>query len=456
MLNVDLELVRRYDVPAPRYTSYPTAPHFREDTPAADLLAHVDAANADGAAPLSLYVHLPFCESLCWFCGCTTVITTDHARASRYLDLLEAEMDLAVQRLHPARRVVQVHYGGGSPTFLRPEELARLGRALRARFRIAGDAEMGVEIDPRRLSAAQIDALADAGFTRASLGVQDLDPAVQAAVHRVQPRELTAQAVAWLRERGFTSVNIDLIYGLPLQTPSGFAATLASVLELKPDRLAVFNYAHVPWMRPAQRILERAGLPSPETKLEMLKLVVETLTGAGYDYIGMDHFALPGDEMAVARRAGTLTRNFQGYTTRAGAEILGFGMSSVSQTARSYRQNHRELDAYAAAVEAGAWPIARGVVLTDDDVRRRALIRAVLCDLRVDHAAFAAEHGVDPRTAYPDALAQLAPLELDGLVVTGPGGFAVTDRGRLFLRNIAACFDAYLRDGAPKRFSRAV
>lgn len=443
LITVDLDLVRKYDISAPRYTSYPTAVEFRDAGSPGPLLAHVDQANRDASLPLSLYFHLPFCETLCWFCGCTTVITLNHQAADTYLDYLEKEVALLAGRVHPGRRVVQLHYGGGTPTFFQAPQLARLAAIIRRHFQLEPDAELSVEVDPRRLSHAQIVALRESGFTRASLGVQDFDPRVQLAVHRVQPRALTEQAIAWLRAEGFTSINLDLIYGLPFQTVDTFRDTLAQVLELNPDRLAVFSYAHVPWMKPAQKNLEReSALPPPEAKLAMLKLIVETLTSRGYRYIGMDHFAREGDELALAQAARTLQRNFQGYSTRAGTEILAFGISAISQTPASYRQNHKNLAAYQAALDRGEAPVSRGLELTAEDQRRREIIMRVMCHLELDYAALSAELGLDFATVYAPELARLAPLAEDGLVELSDTGLRVTDLGRLFLRNIAVAFDA--------------
>jgi oxygen-independent coproporphyrinogen-3 oxidase len=456
VLNVDLNLVRKYDRPTPRYTSYPTAVHFSDNADHAALEAEIAACNRDASEPLSLYVHLPFCETLCWFCGCTTVITTNHGRADTYLDVLELECARAARDLHPGRSACQVHLGGGSPTFLSPTQLERLGEMLHRHFRIAADSESSVEVDPRRLSRDHLAALARHGFNRASLGVQDVDPKVQEAIHRIQPLEQTEQCIRWLRELGFGSINIDLIYGLPYQTPESFARTLESVLPLQPDRFAVFSYAHVPWMKPAQKILENTkALPPPEVKLQLLKQVVETLTSAGYDYIGMDHFARKDDELAVAAREGTLTRNFQGYSTRAGAEIVALGMSSISQTRRSYRQNIKELTAWEQALKEERRPWARGIILSDDDVRRRHLIHAVMCKGGFNLAATSAELGCDVSSTYAAELEALGELAEDGLVERTPTDIRVTEAGRLFLRNIAAVFDSYLAK-APGRHSRAV
>lgn len=456
MITVDLDLVRKYDISAPRYTSYPTAVEFKDFAEPSPLLAHVDRSNRDASLPLSLYYHLPFCETLCWFCGCTTVITLNHKSSDAYLDYLEKEVAMLAPRVHPDRLVSQLHYGGGTPTFFQPNELKRLDALTRRYFNFAPHAELSVEVDPRRLSHAQVVALRESGFTRASLGVQDFNPQVQEAVHRIQPRALTEQTIAWLRAEGFTSINLDLIYGLPYQTVDTFRDTLEQVLELNPDRLAVFSYAHVPWMKPAQKILEReAALPTPETKLAMLKLITETLTSRGYDYIGMDHFAKHTDELAVAQRARTLQRNFQGYSTRAGAEILAFGMSAISQTPYSYRQNHKTLTGYYATLDRNVPPVARGRELDEEDHRRREIIMRLMCHLSLDFAALSREFGFDFTARYAPEIARLQPLAADGLIALTPHGFAVTDLGRLLLRNIAVCFDAYYA-AESKRHSRTV
>lgn len=456
MIPVDLDLVRKYDLPTPRYTSYPTAAQFREYTSPAPLLAHVDAANHDASLPLSLYFHLPFCETLCWFCGCTTVITLNHQSSDAYLDYLEKEVALMVPRLNPDRKVVQLHYGGGTPTFFQAPQLRRLDEITRRYFQFAPGAELSVEIDPRRLCREQVVALRAGGFTRASLGVQDFNPKVQEAVHRIQPRAMTEQAIHWLRAEGFTSLNLDLIYGLPYQTVETFRDTLNQVLELYPDRLAVFSYAHVPWLKPAQKILEReAALPSPAIKLEMLKLTIETLTAHGYVYIGMDHFARTTDELARAQAAGTLQRNFQGYSTQAGVEIMSFGISAISQTPASYRQNHKTLGAYCAALDRGVAPVSRGIELSPEDTRRRDLIMRVMCDLRLDYAVLSREFGIDFATVYARELLRMQPLAADGLVELNADGLCVTDAGRLLLRNIAVCFDAHFA-AEPRQHARAV
>lgn len=450
-----LELVRKYNVPGPRYTSYPTAPQFSADVDRQALRDAIARDNA-GAQPLSLYFHLPFCESLCWYCGCNTVITMRRASGQEYVDCLQQEIALTAPLLDRTRQVTQLHFGGGTPTFLPPAEIDRLAAAIKANFTFAPDAEISVEIDPRRLTRAHVDAYRRLGCNRASLGVQDTNPDVQFAIHRWQPTALTAQAVAWLRDAGYESVSFDLIYGLPLQTAASFARTIEEVLELKPDRLSVFSYAHVPWLKPAQKIFDdRNQLPSSEAKLEMMLTATRLLTAAGYVHIGMDHFARPDDELARAHDNGSLYRNFQGYTTRAGASLYGFGMSSISQTDDSFRQNHKDLPDYIAALQGGGLPIERGYLLDDEDRRRRTLVMEVMCRSRIDYAALSRRLGVDVAATYATELASLADLAADGLLSRDAGGFAITPLGELFRRIIAMRFDAYL-GRKPARFSRTV
>lgn len=442
-LPVDLVLVRKHNRPGPRYTSYPTALQFRDAADPARLLA---AARAETGG-LSLYFHLPFCQSLCWFCGCNKVITTDTARADIYLDALEREVAMFPADGVAGREVGQLHFGGGTPNFLSPGQIARLGKMLRRHFTFAAGAECSVELDPRPLTRDHVRAFRDIGMQRASFGIQDVNPEVQKAVHREQPEECNLRAFEWLRGEGFESVNVDLIYGLPGQTPATYAETLAKVLTYDPDRLAVFSYAHVPWMVPSQKILERAQLPEAEAKLALLKLVIETLTGAGYVFIGMDHFAKPADELVKALETRTLQRNFQGYSTRGGTEIRGFGVSSISQTARTYRQNEKTLEKYYESLAAGRLPVERGLELTDEDVLRRHVIMRLMCDFGLEFAPVEAEFGVDFGPHFEASLARLGEFAADGLVECDAQRITVTAAGRLFIRNIAMCFDAYTAPG---------
>ena len=455
-MKVDLDLIRKYNVPGPRYTSYPPATHFTDEVDK-DALMESIRKNNETQRDLSLYYHLPFCESLCWFCGCTTVITKDHSRSENYLNHIDREMDLMREHLNPDRKVVQVHLGGGTPTFLKPDELRRLGNHIRERFQFGERVEAGAEIDPRRITRDTIQALKDAGFNRASMGVQDHNPEVQKAIHRIQPYEMTKQAIDWLRDCDFESLNVDLIYGLPYQTVDSFEKTLEDTLKLQPDRLAVFSYAHVPWIKPAQKILqERMELPSPETKLELLKLTIEKLTSEGYVYIGMDHFAKEDDELTVAQRTKTLQRNFQGYSTKEGVDIYAFGMSSISQSQDAYWQNLKELPDYCASVDEGKLPIQRGYILTEDDHLRRRTIMRLMCDLELDYANMSELLGLDFGSTYAQELDSLKNMEEDGLIHKSATGLTVTELGRLLIRNIAMQFDGYQNERKEGRFSKTI
>ena len=455
-LQVDLDLVKKYNVAGPRYTSYPPATKFSDQVSWSDLATRIEANNQT-TRDLSVYFHIPFCETLCWFCGCTTVITLNHDRGMDYINYLEREVALMVPRLNPAKKAAQLHFGGGSPTFLRPDEIRRLGEIIHKNFTFADDIEASVEVDPRRLTRDHLVALREIGFNRASMGVQDFNPKVQESIHRIQPREMTQQAVDWMRELGFGSINLDLIYGLPNQTPDTFSETLDTVLEMNPDRLAVFSYAHVPWIKPAQKILQDKVLPAPETKLQVLKLVIEKLTAnERYVYIGMDHFARPNDELAVAQRNKQLQRNFQGYSTRAGSDIYAFGMSSISQIPEAYWQNEKELPKYQESIDAGKIPLQRAYFLTEEDHIRRETIMRVMCDLSLNYNGMSAKLGVPFENHFSKELTLLDPFVADGLVKRTADGFDVTDSGRLFIRNIAMCFDNTLAPAGEQRHSRTI
>jgi oxygen-independent coproporphyrinogen-3 oxidase len=453
---LDLDLIRKYSIPGPRYTSYPPATKFTlELAPLA-----LDAAIADdnrGRRPLSLYFHLPFCETRCWFCGCNTVITRRRDAAGEYLDDLAREMRLTAERLDNTRPVAQIHLGGGTPTFFPPEELRRLGALVHELFPNRGpDCEFGVEIDPRRIREDHVRALREIGANRASLGIQDTNPRVQLAIHRIQPQSVNERAFAWLDAAGFESINVDLIYGLPLQTRESFARTIDDVLQLDPDRLSVFSYAHVPWIKPAQKIFEqRAQLPGAEEKLAMFAVAHEKLTAAGYIDIGLDHFAKPDDELAVALREGTLHRNFQGYSTRGDASLYAFGISSISSTADTYRQNHKTLDGWRAALDAHQLPVERGLRLSAEDVRRRTIIMRLMCHRRLDFAELSRTLGLDFPDRYASELRSLDDLEADGLVRRSAGGVEVTGIGVPLLRVVAMRFDETLST-APAQHSRTI
>ncbi|MFN3593101.1 MAG: oxygen-independent coproporphyrinogen III oxidase [Thiobacillaceae bacterium] len=449
------QLLEKYSRPGPRYTSYPTAPYFHTGFGEAEWRSEL-LASQDPARPLSLYVHIPFCDTLCYYCGCNMVATGDYHKAERYLDVLAMELDQVAALTHPARRVEQLHWGGGTPTYLKPADIRRLSAIIRSRFTISEQAEMGCEADPRELTREHLAALRECGFNRLSIGVQDLDEKVQRAVNRVQPPELIGQVYAWARELGFASINMDLIVGLPHQSVASFARTLDQVLAWAPDRFAVFAYAHVPWMKKHQKLIPEADLPDFATRLQLQQLIHDRLGAAGYVNIGMDHFAKPDDELVQAQRNKTLWRNFQGYTTHKDCDIYAFGASSISQTREVYAQNEKNLKKYQERVAAGQLPIERGLRLTREDQMRRDLITRIMCDLELDYADFANTWQVDFQTHFADGLAELPDLAADGLITLTDQGFRVTDLGRIFLRNIAMCFDAYLRQAgeAQPRYSR--
>ncbi len=456
----DTALLRHARSPAPRYTSYPPANRFTDDLADVDLpraLAEDNSPSPGTAAtPLSLYLHLPFCAQRCWYCGCHTVITRRTSVAAEYLDDLARELALLRRHLDPSRPVTQLHLGGGTPTFFPPDQLMRLTELLHRHFRFEPEAEISVEIDPRHLTPGHLDALRALGARRASLGVQDTDPAVQAAIHRIQPHSLNHEAVQALRSAGFYSINVDLIHGLPRQTTATFERTIEDVLDLRPDRFSVFAYAHVPWLKPAQRILEgQHGLPSPAERLAMANLARERLTSAGLIDIGLDHYARPSDELARALADGTLHRNFQGYTTRGGASLYGLGISSISATPDAYYQNYKDLFSYRNALADGRLPVERGHRLSAEDKRRRRLIMDIMCRRRLDFDQLDFALGLDTRATYAAEIASFADLADEGFVELNDHGLRVTEAGLPLLRVIAARFDPALATTAT-RHSAAV
>jgi oxygen-independent coproporphyrinogen III oxidase len=456
----DRALVRKYDRPGPRYTSYPSAPHFRDDFGPAEYGDLLAASRASGL-PLSLYVHLPFCAKRCFFCGCNVTIASNPAsgreRSRRYLGLLEREMAAVAARLGgEEREAVQIHWGGGTPTFLTAAELTELMGLLRRNFRVAPRAEIGVEVDPRACSEEQLDALAHAGVNRISLGVQDLDPTVQRAVNRVQPPELTWGVLTGARQRGIRSINVDLIYGLPHQTPESFAATIREVLAMAPDRLAVFNFAYLPEAFKHQRAIDPAALPDPEVKLLLLEAAIADLTAAGYILIGMDHFARPEDPLAQALRERTLSRNFQGYATGGEVDLVALGASAIGKVAGGYAQNAKTDLAYGAAIEGRGFATCRGLRLSPEDHLRRDVIHRLMCDFRLDKAEVEKRHGIDFDRHFAAELEDLEPLAEDGLVELGAESLEVTPLGRLLVRNVAMAFDGYLAEAPAVRYSRTV
>ncbi len=455
----DLDDVRRYvpkyDQPGPRYTSYPTAPVFTEDFGEAEFReALARARNRE----LSLYVHIPFCERLCSFCACNRTITQDHALGDLYLDGLEREAEMLAKAIGGERRSVQLAVGGGTPTFLSEYELARMCRILDAHFPPEPAAERGVEVDPRVTSRAQLEVLREYGFNRISLGVQDFAPQVQRAINRVQSREQTEQITRDARELGYASVNFDLIYGLPFQSVESFDRTLDQVIALRPDRIALYSYAHVTWIVKAQRGFEKKDLPSPERKLAIMLRASQRLGEAGYRFLGLDHFALPEDELCVAAAAGDLRRNFNGYTTRAGVDLVALGSSGISELADAYAQSVRTPEAWRERVMSGHLATMRGWRMSEDDIRRKWLIHRLMCQGEVSEGAYAENFGEALEERIPDLRTRLAPFVEDGLLALDGGDYRISSLGRLFLRVIAMSFDAYLAEPDLERpmFSRTV
>ncbi|MBN2686512.1 MAG: oxygen-independent coproporphyrinogen III oxidase, partial [Pontiellaceae bacterium] len=433
-----LDLLYRYIQPGPRYTSYPTESHFSDKVPKHHRFE-------GERAPLSLYFHLPFCSSQCLYCDAANIITSDASQSATYLNYLEQELTLRRPFIHKDSDVHQIHLGGGSPTFFQPDEIEQLGQLIRSTFPIAEQLDAGLEIDPRALTLEKIQAFRAAGFTRASLGVQDTNPQVQQAIARVQPLEMIAEKNALLRAHGFTSINFDLIYGLPHQTVKSFNQTLNDVLALNPDRFAIHSYDFVPWLKPFQKSTEE-HLPSPETKLRLLKLMVERLTTEGYIHIGMGHFTKPDDALAVALEEGTLHRHFHGYSTQNACELHGFGISAISHASVWYFQNHNTLESYYAELDNQELPIQRGYIMTAEDQLRYHVIMRIMCDPRVDYEALSKAIGVDFKAHFKYELDSLHNLELDGLIIRKKDGLIITPVGRLFIQAIAMRFDAYLRE----------
>jgi oxygen-independent coproporphyrinogen-3 oxidase len=452
----DADLIQRYAGSGPRYTSYPTAMEFSPAVGESTYIDWVRDSNRIGR-PLSLYVHIPFCAHVCYYCACNKVVTANRSRAEPYLESLFREIRLQASLIDPDRRVEQLHWGGGTPTFLSDAQICSLMRVLGENFYLLEDdsGEYSIEIDPRELREDTLAVLREIGFNRVSLGVQDFNPAVQLAVHRVQSNEQTLGALRQARELGFRSTNIDLMYGLPLQSVASFTETLDAVIEVRPDRLSVFNYAHLPERFKPQRRINREDLPAPAVKLEILALTIDRLTAAGYQYIGMDHFALADDELALAQRDGTLHRNFQGYSTHADADLLGMGVSAISATPGGFSQNHTMLDDYTRDLEVPRLPVARGVALNDDDRLRGDVIQQLICNNRLDTVRLEAHHGIRFADYFADELQRLAGMQADGLVSVEPTQLVVTGRGRLLIRNICKVFDHY-RSGTEQQFSKMI
>jgi oxygen-independent coproporphyrinogen III oxidase len=457
----DADLVARYDLNGPRYTSYPTAPQFRAEFRERDFVSHARQSNEDPIPrALSVYVHVPFCSSPCFYCGCTRIITRDRAKGEAYLSRLHREIESTAALFDRDRSVVQLHFGGGTPNFFDAAQMRDLVQSIGQHFSFSTSParEFGIELDPRYADAAYVHELAKLGFNRLSVGIQDFDPVVQAAVNRHQSIAQTAEVLDAARASGFRSVSVDLIYGLPMQSVAGFTRTLDAIVALRPDRVAAYSYAHLPERFKAQRQIDDADLPDAATKLALLATCVDRLGRAGYEYVGMDHFALPDDELVQAQRRGTLQRNFQGYSTHADCDLVGLGMSAISRVGDSYSQNAKDLIGYYAALDAGRLPIARGLTLTADDRIRRDAISELMCHGLLDIPVFEAKHRLDFTVYFASTLERLVELQGDGLIRLTPTRIAVTSRGRFLLRVVAMAFDRYLADPVPVavRYSRTV
>ncbi len=459
------QLLSRLDVPGPRYTSYPTADRFVDSFDAASYqraLQQRALETASGAAaPLSIYVHIPFCESVCYYCACNKVVTRQHERAGEYLGALQREIELHVAVLGRGQPLTQLHFGGGSPTFLDDDELEQLMAALRSAFQISSDAELSIEVDPRTVDALRLRHLAALGFNRLSFGVQDFDPEVQKAVHREQSYEAVEALMRVAREIGFESINADLIYGLPRQTPATFSHTIAQMGALRPDRIALYAYAHLPQRFKPQRRIHAHELPAAGDRVHMLRAAISGFQGLGYTHIGMDHFALPGDPLAVAKREGRLHRNFQGYSTQADSDLIGLGVSAIGKVGRCYSQNDKTLSSYCEAIGQARFASVRGLELSDDDVLRREVIMALMCQGRVEFDAIERVCPVRVQEYFVAELERLRPLQALGLVGLEPTAIQVTPLGWYFVRAIAMVFDRYLapeasRDPALQGYSRVV
>ncbi|MBF0182483.1 MAG: oxygen-independent coproporphyrinogen III oxidase [Magnetococcales bacterium] len=457
----DRALIEKYDRSGPRYTSYPTAPHFHEGFGVAEFREEIRLAEAEQPSrPLSLYLHIPFCDTVCYYCACNKIVTPDRSRAIPYLEATLREIALLGSHFDKRRVATQIHFGGGSPSYLSMAQTRRLWEALREHFNVADDAtgEFGIEADPRECPTGTMEQLRALGFNRLSLGVQDLEYEVQKAVNRIQPLQLTLDCVREARACGFGSINLDLMYGLPLQTEESFRRTLDAVIEeLNPDRLAVFNYAHLPQYFTPQRRIDASQLPEAEVKLRILENAITRLSEAGYVYVGMDHFAKPGDELAMAQRQGILHRNFQGYTTHGECDLVGIGLTSISQVGWSYAQNFKTLPEYYERIQAGLPAVFRGLRLSEDDRIRRDVIMRLMCDFQLERSATGRRLGIDFNACFAEALPEIARMAEEGLLEDDGDLIRVTAGGRLLIRNVCMAFDWYLAHGPQKKaFSKTI
>jgi oxygen-independent coproporphyrinogen-3 oxidase len=448
----DLEMIRKYDKAGPRYTSYPTAPMFHAGIGATDYAATLKRVS-DDETPLSLYIHIPFCNTVCYYCGCNKIVTKQYDRAAPYLELLLKEIDQVADSLRDAngndckRPVTQLHFGGGTPTFMSNNQMRVLMAKFRQRFNFVAkdEGEFSIEIDPRECDEDTVSVLQEIGLNRMSMGVQDFDPIVQKAVNRIQSKEETMRVLLEARQHGFESMNIDLMYGLPHQTVETFDHTLDIIIEFSPDRIALFNYAHLPHMFMPQRRIDEASIPTPQEKLNILEHSINKLLDAGYIFIGMDHFAKPGDELTIAQQEGKLYRNFQGYSTQAECDLIGFGVTSIGYVGGGFFQNRREMEAYAQSVESGDFPVFRGYVLSQEDHLRRQVIMRLMCDFALDYTQIESEFGISFKEHFADGLSDLKEMSQDNLVELREDGLTVLPAGRLLIRNVAMTFDEYLQ-----------
>ena len=457
--NINIELIKKYDRPGPRYTSYPPAPAFSSAFTSDDYFQALKENNSPGTtSETSLYFHIPFCDTLCYFCGCNMLVTHNPQRISEYLEYIKREMRLSAPYFNKERKVGQLHWGGGTPSYLSPREIAELAESIRQHFTFTPDIEAGVEIDPRGLTLEHMQAFRESGFNRVSMGVQDFEPKVQEAVNRIQPEEITRDAVDWSRKLGFRSINLDMIYGLPFQTYDSFEKSLKKVIDISPERIAVFNFAHVPWLKSHQKLIDRNSLPSPQVKLEILKMTIELLTESGYVYIGMDHFAKPADDLAIAQKEKTLYRNFQGYSTHSGADLYAFGNSAISQFNHVYSQNYKSLQDYYRSIDANRFPIVLGYRMTRDDIVRQHIIMRLMCDMELDKRAVSEKFGIDFDDYFSGSMPKLEEFVNDDLLEVTAERIIVKGMGRLVIRNIAMAFDAYLEKMMKEKpiFSRTV
>lgn len=458
MFEIDLSKFKKYDKPGPRYTSYPTAPQFNESFTHENYLDEIVKTNYGKNLPdLSLYFHIPYCDTLCYFCGCNMIITRNRDRIKEYNSYVKKEIDLLRQYLLPDRQVSQHHWGGGTPTHLNPYEINDLAGYINTSFNFKPDSENSCEIDPRELTKAHLEALRNNGFNRISMGVQDFNEKVQKAVNRIQPEDITRQAVSWIRELGFQSLNLDLIYGLPFQTVEDFALTVDKIIDINPDRIAVFNYAHVPWMKKHMALIQPEDIPAPEVKLEILKMTIEKLTSAGYEFIGMDHFAKPDDELSIAMREKKLYRNFQGYSTNAGADLYAMGITSISQLKNIYAQNYKTEKEYYTAIDNGILPTTKGYRLTEDDHLRREVIMKLMCNFELDFGEIEKQFNINFKKYFAWGLSNLTEMQNDDLLEIDDDSIKVKNMGRMLIRNIAMNFDGYIERKEDKaKYSRTV